>query len=70
MDRTDALMCIERHATSKIRSESDLFSVGTLGFRGEALPSIASVSKFEVLTRRADQDSDSFLVFDEIPQLQ
>jgi DNA mismatch repair protein MutL len=56
MDRQDAVMCLERHATSKIRSLSDLVSVGTLGFRGEAVPSIASVSRFEVLTRRAQDE--------------
>ncbi len=56
MDSADAMMCLERHATSKIRSQEDLFSVVTLGFRGEALPSIASVCKFELVTRRADSE--------------
>lgn len=56
MDRLDATLCLERHATSKIRSDADLFEVTTLGFRGEAVPSIASVSRFELLTRRAEDE--------------
>jgi DNA mismatch repair protein MutL len=56
MDRDDALMCLERHATSKIRTLDDLVHVRTLGFRGEAIPSIASVSRFEILTRRHDAE--------------
>jgi DNA mismatch repair protein MutL len=51
MSKDDLLLCVERHATSKIRSVSDLFAVRTLGFRGEALPSIASVSKMEITSR-------------------
>ncbi len=57
MSPADALLSIQRHATSKIRNAEDLQSIVTLGFRGEALPSIAAVSRFELLTKRADLDT-------------
>ena len=55
MDRDDLLLCAERHATSKINELSDLFSVRTLGFRGEAIPSIAAVSRMAITSRTPDQ---------------
>lgn len=54
MGRDDAVLAIERHSTSKIRAASDLEKVATLGFRGEALPSIASVSRFSITTCERD----------------
>lgn len=54
MDREDAMLCLERHATSKIRTKEDLAAIHTFGFRGEAIPSIASVSRFRLSTKQAD----------------
>lgn len=57
MSRDDALLCLERHATSKIRRAEDLGAIITMGFRGEALPSIASVSRMSVTTRERESAS-------------
>ena len=57
MDRDDALLCLETHATSKITRDGDVGQINTLGFRGEALPSIASVSRFLLQTRQTDSVS-------------
>jgi DNA mismatch repair protein MutL len=62
MSPTDARMSLERHATSKIRSTDDLFRIRTLGFRGEALASIAAVAQVEIRTKQRDQDTGTLIL--------
>lgn len=62
MSPTDARMSLERHATSKIRTTDDLFRIRTLGFRGEALASIAAVAQVELRTKPRDQDTGTLLL--------
>jgi len=64
MGHDDALLALERYATSKIYKDSDLFDIRTLGFRGEALPSIASVSRFSLVTREKDAESGTAIIID------
>jgi DNA mismatch repair protein MutL len=64
MSREDALLSLERHATSKLRTSGDLASIMTLGFRGEAVPSIASVSRFRLVTRETDSVSGTEILVD------
>lgn len=61
MTRDDAVLSLERQATSKISDVDDIERIDTLGFRGEAIPSIASVSRFSITTRRAEADEGTFL---------
>jgi DNA mismatch repair protein MutL len=62
MTPTDARMCLERHATSKIRTSEDLFKIRTMGFRGEAMASIAAVAQMELRSRPADSELGTCLV--------
>lgn len=59
MSADDALLCLERHATSKLREVEDIHTLSTMGFRGEAIPSIASISKFNLLTRPEEASDDA-----------
>lgn len=61
MSRDDALLCLERHATSKIRAVEDIDALMTMGFRGEAIPSIASISKFQLLTCLQGEESGTLV---------
>ena len=64
MSKDDALLCLERHATSKLRESDDLDRIASYGFRGEAIPSIASVSKFRLRTREPEALAGTELVID------
>jgi DNA mismatch repair protein MutL len=61
MSETDARMCFERHATSKIRNIDDLFHIRTMGFRGEALASIAAVAQVELKSKRAEDETGTYI---------
>lgn len=64
MTREDALLSLERHATSKLRTSADLANILTLGFRGEAVPSIASVAKFRMVTRQSESLTGTEIIVD------
>jgi DNA mismatch repair protein MutL len=64
MSKDDALLCLERHATSKLRDSDDLDRIASYGFRGEAIPSIASVSKFRLRTREPETLAGTELIID------
>lgn len=62
MSDTDARMCLERHATSKIKKIEDLFALHTFGFRGEAMASIAAVAQVELKTKQHDKEVGNILI--------
>lgn len=64
MNRDDAVLCLERHATSKIKEVEDIQSIFTMGFRGEAIPSIASISKFILLTCTQGEEEGTVVIVD------
>lgn len=64
MSETDARLALERHATSKIKEVNDLFSLTTMGFRGEAIPSISAVSRTEIKTKSTDSELGSHLILE------
>ncbi len=64
MTKEDALLCLVRHATSKISHVEDILDIHTMGFRGEAIPSIASISKFSLLTRHQKEDKGTIITVD------
>lgn len=66
MSRIDARLAFEHHATSKLKQESDLWAIGTMGFRGEALPSIASVAKVELITNNKQESSSIKIHYGEL----
>jgi DNA mismatch repair protein MutL len=64
MTETDARLSLERHATSKIKKAEDLFALTTMGFRGEAIPSIAAISQMEIKSKQHDQDLGTHIVLE------
>src|SRR3954465_5135539 len=64
MSLTDARMCFERHATSKIRKAEDLFAIHTMGFRGEAMASIAAIAQVEMKTRRHEDEVGTLVLIE------
>ncbi len=64
MNKEDALMCLERHATSKLQNVKQLAAISTMGFRGEAVPSVASVSKMRIMTRQVESVEGTEIIID------